>query len=337
VQALTLRLRLWAACLASLKVKVGAEQLKNLSGTSVKQLPGGLNAGITAVQLFGIAAFIYALKHFEGWPALLLLALGFGIWMNSVYSIIHEAEHGVLFKNRFWNDCTGAFMALFFPAPFHLIRQGHLGHHLRNRSDDEAFDLYFEENHRVWRSLVLYGILTGFYWVAVVLGNVVFLFLPFSTKTKYWQFDRPSAAFFESLNPNYRRIIQIECAAAIGLHVGIVWLLDIVWWHYAAMYAGFGFMWSAMQYVHHYGTERHVTKGARNLFVFAPLDWLWLHHNWHRAHHENPTVPWIHLPRIAADESGARGFLPWAYLKMWRGPRQTTERVENRYAGKLIP
>ena len=48
------------------------------------------------------------------------------------------------------------------------------------------------------------------------------------------------------------------------------------------MYGGFGFMWSAMQYVHHYGTERHVTRGARNLWLFGPIDLVWLNHNWHR-------------------------------------------------------
>jgi fatty acid desaturase len=317
-------------------VKLRVARLKNVNASLMKEIPARLNAAIIVAQLLGIAAFLFALKHVEGWAGLLLLAAGFGIWMNSVYSIIHEAEHGILFPDRFWNDFAGAGMALFFPAPFHLIRQGHLGHHLRNRSDDEAFDLYFEEDHRVWRMLVLYGILTGFYWLVVVLANLVFLLIPFSANTKYWRFDRPASAFFESLNPGYRRLIQMECAAAIALHVGIVCVMHIPWWRYAIMYAGFGFMWSAMQYVHHYGTERHVTKGARNLWIFAPLDWLWLHHNWHRVHHEHPIVPWIHIPRLGAMEAAPRGFLPWAYFKMWRGPKRATERVENRYAGKII-
>ena len=98
-------------------------------------------------------------------------------------------------------------------------------------------------------------------------------------------------------------------------------------------------MWSAMQYVHHYGTERHVTRGARNLLhLRARSTRCWLNHNWHRAHHEHPTVPWVHLPRLGRDESRprARGFLPWAYLKMWRGPRRTDEHVENKYAGRII-
>ena len=300
------------------------------------EIPTRLNAVIMVSQLAAIAFCFIAVSRVQtGW-GLALLTFAFGVLMNSVYSIIHEAEHAMLFPSRQWNDFFGAFMALFFPAPFHLIRQGHLGHHLRNRSDDEAFDLYFEGDHRLWRCLVLYGIVTGCYWIVVVLGNLVFLFFPFAVNKRYWEFDRPSAAFMESLNPRYRRLIQLECAAVIVLHTLVVWLLAIPIWKYAVMYFGFGFLWSAMQYVHHYGTERHVTRGARNLWIAEPLDRLWLNHNWHLAHHEHPTVPWIHLPTIGRTENPKRGFLPWAYLKMWRGPKRAAEHVENQYAGRVI-
>ena len=289
------------------------------------------------VQLAGIGACCWFAAHVRSGWALLGLAVAFGVLMNSVYAIIHEAEHGILFPSRRWNNAAGVMMALFFPAPFHLIRQGHLGHHLRNRSDDEAFDLYFENDSRLWRSLVLYGILTGFYWLMVVLGNLVFLILPSVTKQRYWDFDRPSAAFMAALNHSERRLIQWECLGAIALHVLIVVLFHIPILNYAAMYFGFGFMWSAMQYVHHYGAERHVTKGAFNLRVWEPIDRLWLNHNWHLVHHEHPTVPWVHLPALGQVQYGLeRGFLPWYYLKMWRGPRKAVDRVENRYAGRII-
>jgi hypothetical protein len=151
-----------------------------MTGKSPYAIPTARNAMIVLAQLGGIAVAVCFVRVAHQWWELALLALAFGILMNSVYSIIHEAEHGILFPNRRVNDAVGIFLAAFFPAPFHLIRQGHLGHHLRNRSDDEAFDLYF------------------------------------------------------------------------------------------------GFTWSAMQYVHHYGTERDVIKGARNLFVWGPLDRIWL-------------------------------------------------------------
>lgn len=299
-------------------------------------IPNRLNAIIIGVQLLAIAACAYTAAHVSGW-ALAGLAVVFGILMNSVYAIIHEAEHAMLFSHRGWNDWMGIIMALFFPAPFHLIRQGHLGHHLRNRSDDEAFDLYFEEDHKLWKILVLYGILTGFYYLIVVLSNVVFLVFPFREDKKYLHVDRATTAFLEALNPRYRVLIRLEGAAALALHAGIVWGLGIPLLHYLAMYAGFGFMWSAMQYVHHYGTERHVTRGARNLWIWKPLDLLWLNHNWHLTHHTYPAVPWVHLPQKAQEGDTRRGFLLTAYLKMWRGPRLARDRVENQHAGRQIP
>jgi fatty acid desaturase len=207
---------------------------------------------------------------------------------------------------------------------------------MRNRSDDEAFDLYFAGDRVVWKWLELYGILTGFYWGVVVLSNVAVLVSPFLLRRRYFEFDRPSAAFMQSLNPRYWRLIQWEAALAIGLHTTIILGLGIPPLRYLAVYFGFGFSWSAMQYVHHYGTERHVLRGARNLRFLAAVDRIWLHHNWHRTHHEHPTVPWIYLPQIGSEAGTDRGSLVWHYLRMWRGPRWTDEHVENRYAGRII-
>lgn len=299
-------------------------------------IPQTLNAAIMIAQLAGIAGCLAAAARVSGAGERLALAAVFGLLMNSVYAIIHEADHGMLFRDRRLNDAGGVLMSLWFPAPFHLLRQGHLGHHMRNRSDDEAFDLYFDGEHPVWKWLQLYGTLTGLYWLMAVLSNLVVLVFPFVMRRDYFEFDRPSAAFFEALNPAYTRLIQVEALATIALHAAIVVGLGIPPASYAVMYAGFGVSWSAMQYVHHFGTVRHVLEGARNLWIWGPIDRLWLNHNWHLTHHKHPTVPWIHLPHIGRRENPERGFLPWHYLRMWRGPRRATDHVENRYAGRVI-
>jgi len=300
------------------------------------RIPAAANAAILVVQLAAIGACMVVAARPLGALALLALAAAFGIVMNSVYAIIHEADHAMLFGDRRLNDAGGVLMSLFFPAPFHLLRQGHLGHHLRNRSDDEAFDLYFEGEHPIWKCLQLYGTLTGLYWGVAVLSNVVVLAFPFVMHRQYFRFDRPSAAFMDALNPRYARVIRLEALAAISLHLTIVWGLGIPLVNYLVMYAGFGVSWSAMQYVHHFGTTRHVLEGARNLWIWRPLDALWLNHNWHLTHHKHPTVPWIHLPGIGRAENPQRGFLPAHYARMWRGPRKAHDHVENRYAGRVI-
>jgi fatty acid desaturase len=299
------------------------------------RIPAAANVLLMTVQVPSAIACLWLARDADG-AVLFALAAAFAVVMNSVYSVIHEAEHGILLPDRRANDLAGVAMALLFPAPFHLLRQGHLGHHMRNRSDDEAFDLWFEGEAPAWKWMQLYGILTGFYWLTVVSSNLVVLVLPFVLRRRFFAFDRPSAAFMAALDLGQLRLIQAEALACLALHTGLMAALGIPPWRYAAVYLGFGFTWSAMQYVHHFGTERHVTRGARNLWIGQPLDLLWLNHNWHRTHHQHPTVPWIHLPELGRREGGERGFLPWAWLRMWRGPRRATDRVENRFAGRVI-
>ncbi len=299
-------------------------------------IPDTLNACIMIAQIVCIFASFYAAARITSGLQFAALCAGFSLLMVGVYSIIHEAEHGVLFTNPRANVIGGIVAASFVPGPFHLLRQGHIGHHLRNRSDDEAFDLWFEGESPVWKWTQWIGILTGLFYVTIVLGNVVVLILPFLLKRKWFNFDRPSAAFMEALNPKYLRLIQVEALGIILLHATIVWAMRIPVWRYALLYAAFGFLWSALQYVHHYATERHITRGARNLWILWPIDKLWLNHNWHRVHHEHPTVSWVHLGRVGRAAGDDRTFLPWVYLKMWSGPRKASKSVQNRFAGKVI-
>jgi len=299
-------------------------------------VPGRLNLLIAVLQLAALLALLWASGQVTfGW-GLLLVALGYGLIMNSAYAMLHEAEHGMLHPNRMVNETVGAILALFFPAPFHLLRQGHLGHHLRNRSDDEAFDFYFEGESVIWKYWLLYGILTGGFWLCIALGNFLILLLPGCIKPAYTSFDRSTQALIESLNPRFQPLVRLEAFLIVLLHSFLIWYWHIPLLNYFATLFGFGFIWSAMQYSHHFGTVRHVQKGARNLRTLFLIDWLWLNHNWHLHHHMHPTVPWIYLPKIDEGPESKRTSFLWAYFRQWRGPKFTTERVENLYAGKII-
>lgn len=299
-------------------------------------IPWRLNLAIIAVQVSAAAAIFWLTARASNWWQVCGLAVAFALVGNSIYTSMHEAEHGILLPSRFWNNAVGSFLCLFFPASFHLLRQSHLGHHYRNRSDDEAFDLYFDGDNPIWKWAQLYGILTGFFWVVIALSNVMLLLFPVALLRKILGFDRPSSACWNSYNPRYWRLIRFEAAAAVLFHSTIVLCLNIPLVSYAAVYFGFGVSWSAMQYVHHFGTERDVVDGSRNLWLLGPIDLIWLHHNWHHTHHQQPTVPWIYLPEVSREQHAKREFLLWHYLRMWRGPRYTNAHVENRYAGRII-
>ena len=300
-------------------------------------IPRRLNLALCAATIAILTAILALAGRVRGGWGVAGLALLYGIFMNLGYALIHEAEHGILHPGRRVNLWAGVILALLFPAPFHLIRQGHLGHHMRNRSDDEAFDFYFEGESRLWRWLQLYGTLTGFFWATIALSNVLSALAPSLLRKASTPFDRSTAALQESLNPRHERWIRLEALAAMALHAGMMTLFSVPPLRYAAVLCGFGFLWSAMQYAHHFGASRDVLAGARNLRTLWLLDRLWLNHNWHLNHHLRPTVPWIHLPRLFdGPEYRNRGSLAWAYLCMWRGPRFSARRVENRFAGRII-
>ena len=301
-------------------------------------IPAKTNLGIAALQIASMLAIFHTAAT-VAWPWLLLLGTTYALIMNSAYAMLHEAEHGLLHPRRPVNEGVGVVLALFFPAPFHLLRQGHIGHHLRNRSDDEAFDFYFEGESKIWKHLQLYGILTGLFWFVIVLGNAIAALHPKLLTARFAAWDRPTRALLESLNPRYMRAIRVESIAVFAFHALLIWMWEIPVWRHLAILTSFGILWSALQYVHHFGTVRDVKFGARNLRTWSLIDRLWLNHNWHLNHHIEPTVPWIYLPQVEA--AGKHGEEPRrrilrSYLRMWRGPALTEERIENRYAGKII-
>jgi fatty acid desaturase len=298
-------------------------------------IPSKLNLTISAVQIALLLVLLWCASWAQWW-LLLPLSIGYGLVMNSAYAMLHEAEHGMLHHRRWLNDLIGAVLALFFPAPFHLIRQGHLGHHMRNRSDDEAFDFYFEGENPLWKRMQLYGILTGLFWLVILLGNLLAIVWPWYLQPRKFTVDRPTEALLQSLNRKFLPLVWLESVGVVALHATLIHFWGIPFWSWFAMLCGFGVMWSAMQYVHHFGANRDVMNGALNLRSWRWLDCMWLHHNWHLRHHQCPTVPWIYLPTLGEGETEPRGNVLTAYLGMWRGPSLTKEHVENKYADRII-
>src|SRR4051794_36961681 len=96
-------------------------------------IPNRLNVAVVTAQLICIAACVIACTRAGGWWWI-VVAVAFALVMNSVYFMIHEAQHGILFSNPMLNDFVGTVLSLFMPASYTLIRRVHLAHHIHNRS-----------------------------------------------------------------------------------------------------------------------------------------------------------------------------------------------------------
>jgi len=298
-------------------------------------IPGALNILLGSLVISLCLTLLWAAGRVQNWWAVGLLAVAYGLVMNTGYALCHEAEHDIFHPNQAVNDLGGMLVTLFFPASFRLRRQGHIGHHCRNRTDDEAFDLYFEGESPIWKYVQFYGILTGFFWLMIVLSNFMAVLNP-AWLARKTSLDRPTAALQETLNPKYFHSMRFEAMMVLLLHGSMIYFFRIPVLRYFTVLCGFGFLWSTLQYLHHYGTVRDVQKGALNVRTWRVFDLIWLNHHWHLNHHLHPTVPWLYLPTLHPEGAPPPAPFWTTYFRQWRGPRFTSENVQNRHAGYLI-
>lgn len=286
--------------------------------------PGRLNLVLALLILVCAAALQFAAARAEpGWITA-LLALAHGLLLCPSYTLLHDCEHRSFHADRRLNDAAGQLLAWLFPCSFTFLRTTHLGHHKRNRSDGELFDLYYPDESRAWKTFRFYWLYVGFFWTLVPLGALAVALWPPVLKSALVHRDPSSAAMADGLGPRHLPAIRVEVLGALLAHAVAFWALDLRWWSWGALYAGWAFCWSSTNYLAHAFSDRDTLSGAFNLSLPRWAELGLLHFNWHLAHHQHPAVSWIHLPRLG---DPSRPPVPYAraWLRFWRGPRRVTQ------------
>ena len=136
-------------------------------------IPARLNVVITATVVASAIGLLWLGSRVEAWYAVLAVGVAFSYVMLTDYALLHEASHGNLHSDPRANYWLGFVTGVMFPMPFSLIRSTHQGHHLRNRTDFEMFDLYYPTDNRFLKYGQWYSILCGLFWPVVPLGAVL--------------------------------------------------------------------------------------------------------------------------------------------------------------------
>lgn len=285
--------------------------------------PALLNQALALLIVGGLLALQWGASGARGW-ALLAYAAPFALLGLPLYTLMHESFHRCFHPNRLVNDAYGVTLSALFPGPFSFMRMTHAGHHGRNRTDAELFDGYYPEDKLWWKFGAYYFLFIGGFWSLLPLVVVIMLVYPPALYSQLVQEQPESAAMINGVPKGLIARIRLECLFIVGLHLGLLWLSSWDWVSYLALYAAYGFAWSSQNYITHSGSPRHVLNGAFNLKVNPIYSALILHFNWHLAHHQHPSVPWLYLP-LYNDESRERPSYLRAWLRQWRGPRPCTE------------
>jgi fatty acid desaturase len=256
-----------------------------------------------------------------GWAV--MAAWLFSLLNHLPFSLLHEAVHEVFSSNRLRNDLFGTLCAAAFPTSFTMQKIAHLGHHRRNRTDQDLYDYYLPTQSKTARNFGLYaGNLLGFYWFCIPFSNLIYLLAPWLYSSK-WFVEKPARVLgFEpyvkeiAASPKLR--IWLECLLAFSYQALLWWALDLNWQGWVLCYWAFALHWSALQYVDHAWSPRDIIEGAWNLKVHPISRALALNYHYHLVHHRLPWLPWLYLPQFVNESEPQPSF--WAiYFSLWGG------------------
>ncbi len=268
---------------------------------------------------------LWLVSHSESILTMLLAAWGYAHLHNTIFSLLHEAVHGVFSRSRFRNDLFGILSAAAFPTSFTLQKIAHLGHHRRNRTDKELYDYYLPTESKALRNVWMYGgNLLGLYWFIIPFSNLLILVAP-KLFTSQWFVHGPGRvlgfeSYLEEIAEHSIWRIWSEALLALIYQVVLFELFDLTWQGWLLAHWFFALHWSALQYVDHAWSSRDIINGAWNLKVLPISRWLALNYHLHLAHHRHPEVPWVYLPQLVDPKEPYPSF--WSiYRTLWGGVR----------------
>lgn len=285
-------------------------------------IPEKLNLFLVAVQLAAAFALLAFASRTRSYYLLAVLGVCFALVMQMGFALAHEAVHRKLHRNHRLNMSLGIAVFALFPASIHFFEVAHLLHHRRNRSDDELED-YVLPGERPWLKRMMYFLLiSGLFWLLLCVSSVATAMIPL----KRIHLPRP-----DDESGSFRKFAQFLNGVRPGrarrdLFVGaLMWvaafsLLHLRWQAVAVCYGVFAFSWASQQYIYHVRTPRHAVLGALDLKLWQPIDWLYLHFNYHLTHHLAVWVPWNYLPAVAAEQP-KQSYLK-TYVRLWRQPEE---------------
>ena len=228
-------------------------------------IPARRNLGIAVAAIAANVALLWITAHAPNWWIMALAVFAFSFTNNTVFSLQHEAVHGSFHPDRRLNDAAGILFAAFFPTIFQVQRISHLGHHRRNRTDEELYDYVLPGQSWLLKTYWIYCLLFGFYWMIIPIAMALYMVAPWVFRSRrflhgparWWGFE----PFVADIAAAPVRTIWPQGLVTVAVQVGLFIALDLSFWSWLACYWAFGINWSSVQYTDHAGSPRNVIEG----------------------------------------------------------------------------
>ncbi len=288
-----------------------------------RSIPNRLNTFLTLAIVSALVGLLVLGARVErGW-ALGLCVAAFALLFQTQFALLHEASHLKLHSNPTWNRWLGVLSGLLFPISSSMLSITHWSHHLKNRSDQEMFDLYYPHQSRVGRTIGWYLMLVGFWYWVIPPFLLLLLVAPGVFRRMSERLHIAEAIFHHpTISVGRIRAELLLCVLAL---TGVCVLSGLSVARLALFYAAAAAIWSGTNYLEHSYAPRDVLTGAFNLRAPWPYSWLNLHRELDFNHHRYPDVSWVHLPALSPPDEQRRSYV-LHYLRQWTtGPMLTHE------------
>ncbi|WP_412745947.1 fatty acid desaturase [Krasilnikovia sp. MM14-A1004] len=281
-------------------------------------------AAVTCGQLFVLPLWLLPRTTAWGW-----LLVPFALFTTPLWSLLHEAIHGSLLRDRTWNDRYGRALAVCYGAPFPLLKAGHLLHHRFSRTPRERTEVY-DPARTSWgaHAPAYYLRLVGGLYLAEA-ASVILAPVP----RRGWallarHLDGPgtvTAMLLDSVAARRLGTFRADAALIAGLYAAALVSYGTHGWMLVAALLARAFLVSVADNSYHYGTPLDEPLEAMNLRLPRPLETFVLAFNLHGVHHRHPGLAWPDLRRRFAAENDVF-HLGWfgAVARQARGPIPAT-------------
>jgi fatty acid desaturase len=275
-------------------------------GRLVSAVPARLNALLAALVLAAHGMLLFALplllRHNPRWA---WAGAAVAATTGTLWSLLHEAIHGLLARERHRNDLLGRALGVAFGAPFAALRTGHLLHHRYSRTARERTEVYDPACTTRLRAAPAYylRLLGGMYLAECAAALAALLPARNLAALARRMQSRESVVgllLAELAAPRALAQFRIDCAAIALVWGASFWLYGESAWLLAAVIALRAFLVSVADNAYHYGTALDAPRAAKNVHAPRWLQAALLNFTLHGVHHRQPGLPWTALPRAFA-------------------------------------
>ena len=290
-------------------------------------IPATLNLFILFGATGTASACLFWASHASSIWVMWLAGIAFSFANNTVFSLLHEAVHGIFHPKASVNLWAGRLTAAFYPTSFHIQRAFHLNHHKNNRSVFEQFDYIRKADSRFLKYAQWYSILTGVYWLFSPIFCILYSLSPsmfrmsqLSDEDSIIGHQTSASPYLNCLQAVSLTTVRHDVLFSILIQALLFLTFDLSVFGWLCCYACFAVNWSSLQYADHAFSPLDRRNGAWNLKVNPFVKAIFLNYHDHLSHHQNPAAPWPYLPQLGVASIQQPSFFR-IYCEMWKGPR----------------